>query len=289
MDLKPDVLAIPLFALFVFLEARWRAGSGRRPLPLDQAGASTLTGLGQLGSNALQGAALSGLFVAAWQNRVTTVPLDSLATGGLYFLATEFVHYWTHRLSHRVRWMWATHAVHHSSEDLNLAAAFRNGWTDLLSGTWLPWLGLIFIGFNPLAVAFLGGMMRIYGFFLHTEAGPRLRRLGFVLNTPSHHRVHHAVNPEYIDCNFGGTLIIFDRLFGTFAEGREDARPRYGVLPRMSSAHPIVLVAHEWIRLWSDVRSARGWRAVFRAAFGRPGAPPRAPRAVGAVALREAA
>ena len=146
------------------------------------------------------------------------------------FLGSEFLYYWQHRASHRIRWMWATHRVHHSPTQFNLTAAIRLGWTGNISGNFLFFLPLVWIGFHPFAVVAMLGVNLTYQFFIHTEFAPRLGPLEFVLNTPAHHRVHHASNEPCLDKNYGGILIIFDRLFGTFAHcaGRRAAPLRTG-------------------------------------------------------------
>jgi sterol desaturase/sphingolipid hydroxylase (fatty acid hydroxylase superfamily) len=154
------------------------------------------------------------------------------------FLGSEFLYYWQHRASHRIRWMWATHRVHHSPTKFNLTAAIRLGWTGNISGNFLFFLPLVCIGFHPFAVVTMLGINLTYQFFIHTELAPRLGPLEFVLNTPAHHRVHHASNVPCLDKNYGGTLIIFDRLFGTFAQAPADEPLRYGLVGGKRSFNP---------------------------------------------------
>jgi sterol desaturase/sphingolipid hydroxylase (fatty acid hydroxylase superfamily) len=198
-------------------------------------------------------------------------PMSAPALIGLV-LAFEFAYYWYHRAAHRVRWMWATHAVHHSATRMNLTAAIRLGWTSALSGTFLFFLPLIWLGFSPAALAAVFAVNLFYQFFLHTELVPRLGPLEWVLNTPQHHRVHHASNADCLDRNYGGFLIIYDRLFGTMAAAPEHEPLRYGVVGGTPSYNPLRIALGEWQDLVRDVWRAEGWRRRLRIVFGPPGA-----------------
>jgi sterol desaturase/sphingolipid hydroxylase (fatty acid hydroxylase superfamily) len=168
--------------------------------------------------------------------------------------------------------MWATHAVHHSATRLNLTAAIRLGWTGNISGNFLFFLPLALLGFHPAAIGAMLGANLLYQFFIHTELAPRLGPLEWVLNTPRHHRVHHASNATCLDKNYGGVLIIFDRLFGTFAEPPQAEPLRYGLVGAAPSYNPIAIALGQWIAMLRDARRAHGPAATFRALFGPPGA-----------------
>jgi sterol desaturase/sphingolipid hydroxylase (fatty acid hydroxylase superfamily) len=206
-----------------------------------------------------------------WAHRLTTVPLDTAWGLALLFLGEEFAYYWMHRAGHEIRWMWASHVVHHTPEHLHLASALRLGVTELLSGSWLFYLPLYLIGFNPLAVAGMLALNLFYQFWLHTDAIGRLGPIEWIFNTPSHHRVHHASNPEYLDRNYGGILIIWDRLFGTFAREEPHIAISYGTVKRVGSLNPVRIAFHEWLAMAADVRRAPSWRTRWRQLFGRPG------------------
>ena len=137
-----------------------------------------------------------------------------------------------------MRWFWATHAVHHSPNEFNLGIAYRFGWTGRLAGNAVFFVPMIWLGFPPKAVFAALALNLLYQFWLHTEWVPKLGWLEYVLNTPSHHRVHHASNADYIDRNYGGVLIVFDRLFGTFAAERDDLPCRYGLVTPLVSHQP---------------------------------------------------
>ncbi|HEY2872401.1 MAG TPA: sterol desaturase family protein [Reyranella sp.] len=207
----------------------------------------------------------------AWQHRLATVPLGGIASFTVLFIGQEFCYYWYHRAAHRVRWFWASHAVHHSPNEFNLGVAYRFGWTGKLAGNSLFFVPMIWLGFMPEAVFATLSLNLLYQFWLHTEWVPKLGWLEVVLNTPSHHRVHHASNAEYIDANYGGVLIVFDRLFGTFIAERDDLPCRYGLTTPLVTNNPIRIAFHEWLKLASDVRKARSWRAAIGTLFGPPG------------------
>ena len=220
-----------------------------------------------------------------WTHRVSTIPLDGPWGLLLLFLGTELTYYWMHRASHEVRWLWASHVVHHTPEHIHLASAFRLGATELFSGGWLFHLPLYWLGFNPLAVSGMLSVNLFYQFWLHTDLIGRLGPLEWIFNTPSHHRVHHASNPEYVDRNYGGILIVWDRLFGTFAQEESHTPITYGLVHPIGSSNPLKILFHEWIAMGRDFVRARTARERVRQLFGRPadslaGAMARSPRQV---------
>jgi sterol desaturase/sphingolipid hydroxylase (fatty acid hydroxylase superfamily) len=213
---------------------------------------------------------VDGLVRWVYLHRVATVPLGTAASVAALFVGQEFCYYWFHRCSHRLRFLWANHAVHHSTNELNLSAAVRFGWAGRLVGTTAFFLPLMWFGFAPRAVFVTLNLNLLYQFLLHIDWMPRLGPLEWVLNTPSHHRVHHAANPEYRDRNFGGVLIIFDRMFGTFAAERGDVPCRYGLAVPLRSYNPLWIAFHEFAALAGDLWHARGWRERGRALAGAP-------------------
>jgi len=187
-------------------------------------------------------------------------------------LASEFGYYWYHRGAHRIRWMWASHVVHHSTTHMNLTSAARLGWTGGLSGGALFFLPLVWLGFNPVALGAMLGINLAYQFFIHTEFVPSLGPLEWVFNTPRHHCVHHAANADCLDRNYGGILIVFDRLFGTVALAPRDEPLRYGVVGGTPSFNPARIALGEWGALLHDAWQAGSWHRRFRVLFGAPGA-----------------
>ena len=211
--------------------------------------------------------------VLAWAHahRIGDVALATPTAFLALFLGQELCYYGYHRAAHRVAWFWATHSVHHSPNELNLAAALRLGWTGKLTGTTLFFTPLVWLGFPVQAVLATLAVNLLYQFWLHAPWLPRLGPLEWVLNTPGHHSVHHACNPEYLDCNYGGVLIIFDRLFGTFVELRDDVPIRHGLTEPLYSHNPLRIAMQGWMRLWRRLMRVRGWRARLAVIFGLPG------------------
>jgi sterol desaturase/sphingolipid hydroxylase (fatty acid hydroxylase superfamily) len=226
--------------------------------------------VGDVVSRVLTGGIAAVPFVALYQHRLLDIPMNRAWHWLLLFLAVELCYYWFHRVSHRVRWFWATHAVHHSATRFNLSAAIRLGWTGQLTGAFVFFLPLAWIGFHPLAIAAMIGAGLLYQFFLHTSLDVRLGPLEWVLNTPTHHRVHHASNEGCLDRNYGSVLIVWDRLFGTFAAPPAGEPLRYGLKGRAPSNNPLRIALGEWGHLIRDVRAARGWRARLKILAGPP-------------------
>lgn len=186
----------------------------------------------------------------------------------LAVLAADFTYYWMHRCEHTVRLFWANHSVHHSSPEFNFSTALRLSWIDALV-SWLFYVPMVLIGFS--AVETIIGMIvgLAYQSWIHTEKVGRLGWLDRVFNTPSAHRVHHGTNTEYIDRNFGGILIVWDRLFGTYqAEGE---KVRYGILPPVGSHNPLVINFSEYAAMLRDLGRAENVRTALRHVFGAPG------------------
>jgi len=179
----------------------------------------------------------------------------------LLLLLQDFLYYWFHRASHRVRWLWASHVTHHSSESMNFSTAFRQSLTYPLSGMWLFWIPLALAGFTPDWVILAVGLNLAFQFFVHTRLGRRWRRVEWLFNTPSVHRVHHARNPRYIDRNYAGVLTVWDRLFGSFVPERE--APEYGITRRIDSHNPLTLTFHEWRDMFADAWRHRDPRHLW--------------------------
>jgi sterol desaturase/sphingolipid hydroxylase (fatty acid hydroxylase superfamily) len=260
---------LPIAVTAMLIEALLYRRRLAKPYPWRDSGLSLIIAAGHNLSQLAGRALLGGVYAYAWNHRVFTMPLHGAAGVMGLFLSVEFLYYWEHRLSHTVRWLWATHAVHHSPNELTLATALRLGWTGPFSGGGLLYLPLVLVGVHPLAIFAMLALSLAYQFWLHTQMVPQLRGFDSIFNSPSNHRVHHACNPEYLDKNFGGVLIVFDRLFGTYGAERE-IPCRYGLVTPQNSANPLVVAPHEWRRLLRDACRASGWRAVLLTLFGRP-------------------
>ncbi|ACC75673.1 sterol desaturase family protein [Paraburkholderia phymatum] len=203
------------------------------------------------------------VFNLAWDHRLFTVQINSALMVFALFIGQEFCYYWYHRVSHRVRFFWATHAVHHSPNQLTLSTAYRLGVTGKLTGSAMFFAPLVFLGVRPEVVLTTLYINLLYQFWLHTTWVPKLGWLEYVFNTPSAHRVHHASNVDYLDANYGGVLIVFDRLFGTYIEERADEPCRYGLVTPTTSRNPFVVEFEHWATLIRDVLTAKSvWIAI---------------------------
>lgn len=262
--------ATPFFIALVVLEAALIAWRGRGAFEMRDSATSLLMGVGSQIAPMFGGAAVVlAALTAAYEHRAFDVP-NALWAVALCFVLDDLRYYWWHRISHERRWFWASHVVHHSSRHYNLTTALRQTWTGLIVGQILFKTPLALVGFHPATLAFVGGLNLVYQFWIHTETIGRLGPLELVLNTPSHHRVHHATNPRYLDANYAGTLIVWDRLFGTFVSETEE-RPRYGIVSNIDTFNPIAVAFHEWRAMAKDLWGAQGWRERFGYVFGPPG------------------
>ncbi|WP_422362506.1 sterol desaturase family protein [Pyruvatibacter mobilis] len=221
-----------------------------------------------LGINyAVLGAAYLALYFGAAQYAVFEIPV-SWASVLICIVLADLVYYWEHRFMHRVNIAWATHTVHHSSPNFNISVAYRFGPMD---GFWPIFfhLPLVLLGFNPVVVFFSEMIVQLYQTALHTEMFRKLPRpVEAVLNTPSHHRVHHGSNQQYLDANYGGIFIIWDRMFGTFVE--EDEPVVYGLVEPIRSVNPLVAFFHGFWRLARNVTTSRGVGEAWMHLFGPP-------------------
>jgi sterol desaturase/sphingolipid hydroxylase (fatty acid hydroxylase superfamily) len=184
------------------------------------------------------------------------------------FVLSDFAYYWSHRWSHRVNVFWIGHVVHHQSEDYNLGVALRQSAAQKVLMMWVYW-PLALVGLPPWMFATVMALNLVYQFWIHTEAIDRLGPLEWVLNTPSHHRVHHGRDPEYIDKNHGGVFIIWDRIFGTFQA--EKQHPTYGITTPADTFNPVRAQLQPWGRLWRGVQSMPTLGLKLRYLFSPPG------------------
>ncbi len=267
VGLPPGLIAIAL--LVVVAELGWRLLS-RRGYDWGEFGATLGVAGGNLLFGALTAVVVGAVYALVWSLALFHWPIGDWKTWAVGFVVVEFAYYWFHRLSHEVRWLWASHAVHHTPEQMTFLSAIRLGWTSLFSLGWLTYVPVVFLGFDPRLVVALLAFDLHYQFFLHTEAVGRLGPLEWVLNTPSHHRVHHGSNPSYLDRNYGGVVIVFDRLFGTFAKEKMDEPVRFGLVHPLGSKNPIAVALGEWKRLLQDMISTAGPVRALKVALGRP-------------------
>ena len=260
--------AVPAFVVLMLLELAATSAAHLRGYEWRDTAASLAMGVGnRVIVAALWGGVWLGA-VALYEHRLVDLG-SSWPVWVLCFVAEDFTYYVFHRASHEVRILWAAHENHHSSERYNLSTALRQSWTtpftEILFYWWMP-----LAGFHPAMIVTAQAVSLFYQFWIHTEWIDRLPPwFERIFNTPSHHRVHHGSNVEYLDRNHGGILIVWDRLFGTFEP--ELAKVRYGLTKSVASFNPFTIAFHEYAAILRDLRGATTWRARLGHVFAPPG------------------
>jgi sterol desaturase/sphingolipid hydroxylase (fatty acid hydroxylase superfamily) len=271
--------SIPAFLALLVLELAWtrRHRAERRLLGYETRDtlASLSMGVGNVVISAFTTLGAVALWSFAHRHRVLDLTtLHPAAAGVLLFLGEDLCYYVFHRTHHHVRLLWAAHVHHHSSRYFNLSTALRQPWLTPLTGPWF-WLPLALVGFTPPMILTAQAVSLLYQFWIHTEVIGKLPApLEWVLNTPSHHRVHHGKNALYLDRNHGGVLIVWDRLFGTFQPETEPVR--YGLTKDISTFNPFRIATHELVSIARDVRASRSLRQALGCLFGPPSRAPEA-------------
>jgi len=229
----------------------------RREYPWKNACVSISMAVGHFMTQAAAHGLIFGVIATfVYKIRLTTIPVsfDHWFNLIILFILVDFGFYVEHRCSHRIRFLWASHSVHHSSEKMLATTAYRLSWTPILSGVFAFYLPIVWIGYDPVWVYGMVSISLTYQFFIHTELVPRVGWLEWFVNTPSAHRVHHASNPQYIDKNYGGVLLIWDHLFGSYQAERSAIPIRYGLAhPRSSPNNPFIIAYEE---LWVTLKAA---------------------------------
>ena len=248
------LLAVPFYLIAILIELvavrYWRR---KGEFETHDALTSLLMGTGNVVAGLLLGFVSVTALLWVWQFRFFDLGLHWWVFI-VAFILDDLRYYWYHRIAHRVRWVWAEHVNHHSSQHYNLTTALRQSWTGQITGMFILQVPLVLLGFHPAVIAFVYGFNLIYQFWIHTETiGKMWRPVELIFNTPSHHRVHHATNPRYLDANYAGTLIIWDRLFGTFVEELPEDMPRYGIVRNIGTFNPVRVAFHEWAGMLRDV------------------------------------
>jgi sterol desaturase/sphingolipid hydroxylase (fatty acid hydroxylase superfamily) len=266
--------AIPFFVATLLVEwLQFRHDTEERRAELVGYGTNdTVTslamGLGNVVTNTAWKVVVVAAYAGIYELTPLRIPSDAWWAWVALFFADEVAYYWYHRLSHTVRLFWASHVVHHSSQHYNLSTALRQPWTPMTY--FIFWLPLAAVGFPPWMILLEQSISLTFQFFIHTERVKRLPApIEWVFNTPSHHRGHHGANDIYLDKNYGGILIIWDRLFGTFQP--ETERVVYGLTHNIDTFNPVEVATHEWKAMFRDVRGASGWRERFGYVFRGPG------------------
>jgi len=264
------IYAIPGFVLLILAEIIITTIDNRHRYEAKDAASSIAMGLGNVITGLITKTVILGAYLLVYDHlRLFTLGF-AWWVWVLCFFADDFSYYWFHRISHSVRFFWASHVIHHSSERYNLATALRQTWTGNFTGTFLFWIWMPLAGFHPVMVMTMQAISLIYQFWIHTEVIHKLPRpVEYIFNTPSHHRVHHGSDLDYLDRNHGGILIIWDRLFGTFTPERQ--RPTYGLTSNIHTYNPLRIATHEWVAIWQDLRRSQSVREALHYLFDAPG------------------
>lgn len=266
--LQPTVIAIPIFAMLIAAEAYFAARHN-----YDEYGdrKDTWTNI-FLGFMSVVWGAIFGIFTYyiynfCYQLAPFKFPADAWWSWAILFFVDDLAYYVFHRASHEIRLFWNFHVVHHSSEHFNLSVAVRQSWFSGLLH-WIFYAPVMLLGFAPWMFALMHGFNLIYQFWIHTKFIRRLGPLEWILNTPSHHRVHHGVNERYLDKNYAGVLIIWDRLFGSFVPETEE--PRYGIIKPVKSYNPLWINTHAWYEMFEAMKGRPGILPKLRCILGSP-------------------
>lgn len=294
MEINLVTIAIPFFFLLIFLEIGFSAYHKRKLYRLNDSINDLSTGTASQVVGVFSKVVTLAAYIYIYQNfRIFNLPswpsealsifpngilgLSSYAWAWIFvvavwifcFIGYDLAYYWVHRLSHEINFLWAGHVVHHQSEEYNLTVALRQASFHGLF-TWVFYLPLALIGFSPVVMILNGQLNLIYQFWIHTKAINKFPRwFEAIFNTPSHHRVHHGINPQYIDKNHGGTLIVFDKWFGTFEPELEE--PVYGTVKPLRSFNPIWTNLHYWWEMIELARNCSRWSDKFKVFFAVPG------------------
>ena len=265
--LKPVIIAIPFFALLIAFEA-YLAVRKEEVYDRKDAWTNIALGFGSVVFGFVFGAIQTFFYVGIYENLAPyQMPMNVWWSWVLLLFIDDFAYYWFHRFSHEVRFFWNFHVVHHSSNQYNLSVAVRQSWFSGLAH-WIFYLPAAFLGFPLWAFLTMHGLNLIYQFWIHTKLVGRIGFLENILNTPSHHRVHHGVNDDYLDKNYGGIFIFWDKLFGTFTNEAET--PRYGITTPLESRNWLWINTHGWAEMWAAMREQKTFIGKLRCVFGAP-------------------
>ncbi len=266
--MKPTVIAIPIFALLIAAEALWAyLKNSDEYSDKKDTWNNIFMGFMSVVWGALFGFFTAFIYLFAYEIAPYKFPADAWWTWVALFFIDDLAYYVFHRVSHESRLFWNFHVVHHSSEQYNLSVAVRQSW---FSGTlhWLFYAPVMLLGFAPWMFALMHGFNLIYQFWIHTKLIKSLGPFEYVFNTPSHHRVHHGINNPYLDKNYAGVLIIWDRLFGSFVE--ETETPRYGIITPVGSYNALWINTHGWFEMFAAMKQQPNLGGKLRCIFASP-------------------
>ena len=256
MDLSPVVLSIPIYFVLIGFELVYTLLKRPDYYRLSDSVTNISCGIGDQVVGVFAKVITLGFYQYLFEHYRILSFEPSLLSFIILFVAVDFIYYWVHRWSHEVNFLWAGHVVHHQSEEYNLSVALRQSWFHKFF-TFIFYLPLALFGFDTLSFVWANGLNLLYQFWIHTEVVKKMGPLEYILNTPSHHRVHHGRNPEYIDKNHGGVFIIWDRIFGTFE--KEKNTPVYGITTPLSSWNPVWANVSHWYSMYQEGKSFKNW------------------------------
>ena len=269
MNLSPVIIAIPMYFTLMAAELIYESVSKRRTYRLNDAITNINTGVLQQLTNTFIALFRIGIYIYIYESFALFRLEENWMTFILAMLLWDLCYYWEHRMAHRISLFWGGHVVHHQSEEYNLSVALRQTSTGFIWG--FPFfLPMALLGIAPMQFVLVGGLNLLYQFWIHTEHIKKLPRwVEYLFNTPSHHRVHHGRDPKYVDKNYGGILIIWDRLFGSFKA--EEERPHYGITKPLKSWNPVYANFAHYLDLWQQVRQSRSFGDSLKMLFKPPG------------------
>ncbi|MDA9370824.1 sterol desaturase family protein [Gammaproteobacteria bacterium] len=264
-------LAVPLFFLMAFIEFLWGLKIGKNNYRINDAFTGVALGLISRFPTILNIGFQGAVFAfAATSLNLKLLPADSIFTVIFAIIMYDFCYYWMHRMSHERKFLWATHVVHHHGEEFNLITAMRQTSSGFLI-KWIFFTPILIVGIPPQVFVLAGGINLIYQFWVHTEHIGKLGWMEKVFITPSNHRIHHAKNPEYIDANYGGIFILWDRLFGTYIEEKDNLKPLYGTVTPLRSFNPVWANIEIFWQMIRDSFYTKNWGDKIKVWFGRTG------------------
>lgn len=269
MDL-PNIIGIaaPIMITLVVIEWYFDRKQHRDNYDTKDTIAATLVGLGNVLLGVLLQVFTFGIAVWCYNISPFRITWPWYYSLPLALIGIDFMRYWAHRIGHESRFWWATHVTHHSSKKYNLSVSFRLGWTQYIKIIFF--MPVMMLGFDPVIFFIAHQFEVLYQFWIHSSYIDKLPKvIEYIFTTPSHHRVHHSTNPQYMDKNYGSTFIIWDRMFGTFEP--EIEQPVYGITKKLEKPYnPIYLVFHEWVDIVRDVKNAPTFKEALRQIFASP-------------------
>ncbi len=265
--LPPTVIAIPVFALLIAVEAWLVIRENKDEFDQKDTWTNIFVGFMSVVWGALFGLVTGYFYLAVYEFAPYKMPMNAWWAWLALLFVDDFAYYWFHRFSHEIRFLWNFHVVHHSSNQYNLSVAVRQSWFSGIAH-WIFYVPVALLGFPFWAFVTMHGLNLVYQFWIHTKLVSKIGFLEKILNTPSHHRVHHGVNNQYLDKNYAGIFIIWDKMFGTFVE--ETETPRYGIITPLTTYNPLWINTHGWFEMFAAMKRQKTLRNKLRCVFGSP-------------------